>query len=266
MADFNKTSNGKKVVASQKSQNEISKGTTNIEWAEKVWNPSTGCTKISSGCQHCYAATMTKRLNGMGMAKYAQGFNTVVTHENTLDIPFKFKKPSIIFVNSMSDLFHQDVPFEFIERVFDVMYQVDRHIYQVLTKRSERLVELADRLPWPDNVWMGVTVENANYVSRIDDLRDTPAAIKFLSIEPLLGPIPDLNLDGIDWVIVGGESGSGFRPMDEKWALDIRDQCLASGVAFFFKQFSGFHPKKLGRVLDGQIWDQTPLRIAEKPA
>ena len=239
-------------------ENKVGKRTSKIAWTEETWNPCTGCTKISAGCLNCYAEKMSKRLQGMGMEKYAEGFDKVVTHEYTLDAPFKLKKPSIIFVNSMSDLFHKDVPFEFIEQVFDVMNQADHHIYQVLTKRSGRLKEVADYLPWPANVWMGVTVENGNYVHRIDDLRETPAVVKFLSLEPLLGPLPELDLNGIDWVIVGGESGPGFRHMDEEWVIDIRDQCLEAGVSFFFKQWSGLHRKKLGRELDGRIWDQMP--------
>ena len=228
-----------------------------IEWTESTWNPVTGCTKISPGCAHCYAERMTYRLKAMGQPNYRNGFQVTV-HEHALDLPLGWKKPQTIFVNSMSDLFHEEVPLDFICRVFDVMQRADRHLFQVLTKRSERLAELAPLLTWPDNVWMGVTVENADYVRRIDDLRRVPAAVRFLSLEPLLGPLPDLNLGSIDWVIVGGESGPGARPMAATWASDLRDQCRQSRVPFFFKQWGGTNKKKAGRTLDGRTWDEMP--------
>ena len=228
-----------------------------IEWTESTWNPATGCTKISLGCQHCYAERMAKRLKAMGQPNYVNGFE-VATHDHAVENPLKWRKGQTIFVNSMSDLFHEDIPLEFISRVFDVMQRADWHRFQVLTKRAERLEELAPQLPWPENVWMGVTVEHSDYVSRIDCLRNTPAAVKFLSLEPLLGPLPELNLAEIDWAIVGGESGPGARPMDERWILDIRDQCLTSGTAFFFKQWGGVNKKKNGRLLEGRTWDQMP--------
>ena len=228
-----------------------------IEWTESTWNPVTGCTKISSGCAHCYAERMARRLKAMGQPSYRNGF-CVTVHEHALELPLSWRKPQVIFVNSMSDLFHEDVPVEFILRVFDVMQRCDWHLFQVLTKRSSRLAQLNPLLPWPRNVWMGVTVESAEYVTRIDDLRPVPAAARFLSLEPLLEPLPGLDLEGIDWVIVGGESGPAARPMDEAWALDIRDQCRRAGVPFFFKQWGGKNRKKAGRLLDGRTWDQMP--------
>ena len=228
-----------------------------IEWTESTWNPVTGCTKVSPGCAHCYAERMARRLQAMGQPNYRHGFRPTV-HPRALDLPLSWRKPQMIFVNSMSDLFHEDVPVDFIRRAFRIMGQADWHQFQVLTKRSERLRELAPALDWPENVWMGVSVENAEYAFRIDDLRATAAALKFLSIEPLLGPLPDLELNGIDWVIVGGESGPGARPMAESWARDIRDQCVDAGVPFFFKQWGGTNRKKTGRLLDGRAWDQMP--------
>ena len=206
----------------------------------------TGCTKISLGCKNCYAERMAMRLQAAGVANYKNSFQLTL-HEHALKIPLSWKQSRTIFVNSMSDLFHKDTPFEFIRKVFEVMCRASHHRFQVLTKRSERLLELSCKLPWPSNLWMGVTVENADYVSRIDDLRKTPASVKFLSCEPLLGPIPRLDLEGIDWVIVGGESGPGARPMDPKWVIDIRDQCVASGISFFFKQWGGINKKLAGR-------------------
>ena len=230
-----------------------------IEWTESTWNPVTGCTKISAGCTHCYAERMARRLKAMGQPNYRNGFRVTV-HEHALQLPLGWKKPRVIFVNSMSDLFHEDVPLDFITRVFEVMRQADWHVFQALTKRSERLAELAPLLRWPENVWMGVTVENADHVHRIDDLRTVPAALRFLSLEPLLSPMPNLDLAGIDWAIVGGESGPGSRPMSREWAADIRDQCLRAGVPFFFKQWGGANKKKAGRLLDGRTWDQMPAR------
>jgi len=228
-----------------------------IEWTESTWNPVTGCTKVSPGCAHCYAERMARRLKAMGQPNYRNGFR-VTMHEHTLDLPLGWKRPQTVFVNSMSDLFHEDVPVDFIRRVFDVMQQADRHLFQILTKRSARLAELAPLLPWPTNVWMGVTVESGDYVHRIDDLRQVPSAVRFLSLEPLLGPLPVLDLTDIDWVIVGGESGPGARAMAEAWALDLRDQCMRAGVAFFFKQWGGVNKKKAGRLLGGRTWDQMP--------
>ena len=228
-----------------------------IEWTESTWNPITGCTKISSGCKNCYAERMAQRLKATGNRNYVNGFR-VTTHPHTLEIPLRWRQPHTIFVNSMSDLFHNNVPFDFILKIFNVMCRASHHRFQALTKRSQRLMQLSHKLPWPENVWMGVTVENDECAFRIDHLRQTAAAIKFISFEPLLGPVPDINLEEIDWVIVGGESGPGSRPMEPKWALDIRDQCLAEGVPFFFKQWGGVNKKKAGRVLDGRTWDQMP--------
>lgn len=228
-----------------------------IEWTEATWNPVTGCTKISPGCWHCYAERMARRLQAMGQPNYVNGFE-VTTHEHMLEAPLCWRRPRVVFVNSMSDLFHERVPLGFIERVSRVMAQAAQHTFQVLTKRSERLAELAPALGWPANVWMGVSVENADYTWRIDHLRATAAHVKFLSLEPLLGPLPGLDLAGIDWVIVGGESGPGARPMREEWVLDIREQCLSAGVPFFFKQWGGVNKKKAGRELEGRTWDEMP--------
>jgi protein gp37 len=235
-----------------------------IEWTESTWNPLTGCTKISAGCAHCYAERMARRLRAMELArgeikgKYRKGFKLTM-HPEELERPLEWKKPQNIFVNSMSDLFHEQVPLQFIQQVFDTMNRAHWHRYQVLTKRGSRLRELAPALAWAPQIWMGVTVENEDCISRIDDLRSTGAHIKFLSLEPLLGPLPELNLAGIDWVIVGGESGPGARPMREEWVLDLRDQCLAAGVRFFFKQWGGVRKKAAGRVLAGRVWDELPL-------
>lgn len=231
--------------------------TSKIEWTDSTWNPLTGCTKISPGCKHCYAERMAVRLKAMGNPNYSNGFQLTL-HEQTLSLPLSWKKPQNIFVNSMSDLFHDDVPFEFIEKVFSVMKEAHWHKFQVLTKRSDRLSVLSDRIDWPDNVWMGVSVENSSYTFRIDHLRQTSAKIKFLSLEPLIGPIPSLNLHGIDWVIVGGESGPHSRKIEEQWVIDIKDQCLHANVAFFFKQWGGTNKKRNGRLLAGRTWDQLP--------
>lgn len=228
-----------------------------IEWTEATWNPVTGCTKISLGCQNCYAERMARRLQAMGQPNYAMGFK-VTTHDNVLSLPLTWKKSRTIFVNSMSDLFHEKVPAAFISKVFGIMRQAPQHTFQVLTKRSKSMLGLSRSLPWPENVWMGVTVENSDYVKRIDDLRVTPARIKFISFEPLLGPIFDIDLTGIDWVIVGGESGPKARPMSPSWVKGIRDQCLANGTPFFFKQWGGLNKKKAGRLLDGRTWDDMP--------
>ncbi len=228
-----------------------------IEWTGSTWNPVTGCSKISPGCMHCYAERMARRLHAMGQPNYANGFK-LTTHEHALDLPLKWKKPQAIFVNSMSDLFHKDVPLSFIKKVFDVMNSAHWHTFQVLTKRADRLRDLSDKLPWAANIWMGVTVENSDQVYRIDCLRDSGAYLKFLSVEPLLSAIPGMNLDGIDWVIVGGESGPGARPLDPTWVVDIRDQCRTAGVPFFFKQWGGVRKKKAGRELEGRTWDEMP--------
>lgn len=228
-----------------------------IEWTESTWNPLTGCTKISPGCRFCYAERMARRLQAMGQPNYANGFRLSL-HESALETPLGWKRPQMIFVNSMSDLFHKDVPLSFVQSVFDVMQRASWHTFQVLTKRSDRLLELSPALDWPANVWMGVSVENQQYIYRMDHLRLTDARIKFLSLEPLLGPLPALNLTGIDWVIVGGESGPGARPIEQSWVLDIRDQCLTFGVAFFFKQWGGVRKKRNGRLLEGRTWDDLP--------
>lgn len=228
-----------------------------IEWTQEVWNPVTGCTKIGPGCKHCYAAKMAMRLKAMGQENYRNGFDLTL-HPHMLDRPKGWKKPRVVFVNSMSDLFHRQVPVDYIQQVFEVMRETPRHTYQVLTKRSDRLRALESTIEWPDNVWMGVSVENEDYVDRIDDLRSTSARVKFLSLEPLLGPLPNLDLAGIDWVIVGGESGPGARPMEAEWVREIRDQCVSSGTAFFFKQWGGVNKKAKGRELDGRTWDENP--------
>ena len=230
---------------------------SSIEWTESTWNPLTGCTKVSPGCKHCYAERMSKRLHAMGQPNYANGFNLTL-HPNALEIPLGWKKPQVIFVNSMSDLFHPAVPIDFIQQVFDVMRRAGWHTFQILTKRAERLLELDSQIDWPANVWLGVSVENQDYADRIDHLRQTRAGIKFLSLEPLLGPLPRLNFKGIHWVIVGGESGPGARPMLEEWVIDIRNQCRAQHVPFFFKQWGGVQKKRAGRLLQGEIWDEMP--------
>jgi protein gp37 len=228
-----------------------------IEWTEATWNPLTGCDKISPGCTNCYAERMSLRLRLMGQKNYRNGFDLTL-HEHALGIPLKWKKPQRIFVNSMSDLFHKDVPLDFIQRVFATMRQASWHRFQILTKRSDRLAELSDSIDWPANVWMGVSVESSDYAFRIDHLRGTGAQVRFLSIEPLLGPISQLDLRNIHWAIVGGESGPGARPMKEEWVAEIRDRCLAAGVPFFFKQWGGVNKKKAGRELQGCTWDEMP--------
>ena len=230
---------------------------SSIEWTESTWNPLTGCTKVSPGCKHCYAERMAMRLQAMGQPNYANGFKLTL-HPQALEIPLSWKKPQMIFVNSMSDLFHKDVPVNFIQQVFDVMRRAHWHTFQVLTKRSERLLELDPQIEWPGNVWMGVSVENEDYKFRIDHLRQTHARIKFLSLEPLLGPLLNLNLRGINWAIVGGESGPGARSIQEEWVIDIRDQCLKAHVPFFFKQWGGVQKKRAGRLLQGRTWDEMP--------
>jgi len=233
-------------------------GTTSaIEWTESTWNPVTGCTKISPGCKHCYAERMAKRLQAMGQPNYANGFDLTI-HDHAIDLPLTWKKPRTIFVNSMSDLFAEAVSFEFIARVFDVMRRADWHHFQLLTKRSARVLELDRQLPWLAHIWLGVSVENREYAFRVDHLRRTHAQTRFLSLEPLLGPLPDLDLNGIHWVIVGGESGPGARPMEAAWVTEIRDQCRRAKVPFFFKQWGGVQKNKTGRVLEGHTWDEMP--------
>jgi protein gp37 len=228
-----------------------------IEWTESTWNPVTGCTKISPGCKNCYAKRMADRLKLMGQRNYANGFDLTLQPQ-ALELPLRWKKPQRIFVNSMSDLFHEDVPVDYILQVFDVMQRAHWHQFQILTKRAERLRALSKQLTWCTNIWMGVSVENAQYVSRIDCLRRTKAAVKFLSIEPLLGPVGMIDLAGIDWVIVGGESGPGARAMERSWVVEIRRQCRAARVPFFFKQWGGVNKKRAGRVLDGRTYDELP--------
>lgn len=231
---------------------------SSIEWTESTWNPLTGCTKVSPGCINCYAEKMSLRLQAMGNPKYMNGFGINI-HERALELPLRWKNSQIIFVNSMSDLFHEEVPDDFIIRVFDVMRRANWHKFQILTKRSERLLNLSPQLPWESHIWMGVSVENQEYTNRIDHLRKTNASVKFLSLEPLLGPIPNLNLQTINWVIVGGESGPKSRPMEAQWARDILKKCQKEEVPFFFKQWGGTNKKRMGRVLDGRIWDEMPL-------
>ena len=231
---------------------------SHIEWTDATWNPVTGCTKISQGCKHCYAERLSHRLQLMGQANYRNGFELTLQPQ-MLDLPLRWKTPKRIFVNSMSDLFHKDVPTDYIKRVFDAMKRAHWHQYQVLTKRSERVLELSNELEWSPQIWMGVSVENDKYKHRIDDLRQTGAHVKFLSLEPLLGSLGKLNLRGIDWAIVGGESGPGARPLNVEWVTEIRDQCIRSDVPFFFKQWGGVQKSKTGRTLEGRTWDQMPM-------
>ncbi|HZV01289.1 MAG TPA: phage Gp37/Gp68 family protein [Planctomycetota bacterium] len=234
---------------------------SSIEWTEATWNPVTGCDKISPGCKHCYAERMALRLQAMGQERYRDGFQLRL-QPDIVELPLHWKKPRLVFVNSMSDLFHHDVPRDFIARVFETMRAAHWHTFQILTKRSDRLRELATELPWPRNVWMGVSVESQKYVSRIADLVQVPAHVRFLSVEPLLGPIPDLPLEGIHWVIVGGESGPEARPMEPDWVREIRAACQEKRVAFFFKQWGGVNKGRTGRLLDSRTWDEMP-RVAE---
>lgn len=239
---------------------------SSIEWTEATWNPTTGCDRISVGCDNCYALTLAKRLKAMGNAKYQRDGDTrtsgpgfgVQVHPKALDIPRRWKQPRVVFVNSMSDLFHAQVPNGFVHEVFKVMAETPRHTYQLLTKRPKRLARMAAELPWPTNVWMGVTVENAATQWRADELRKVPAAVRFISAEPLLAPLPNLDLNGIDWLIVGGESGRGHRPVVADWITDLREQCSTAGTAFFFKQWGGARPKSNGRVLEGRTWSEMP--------
>lgn len=241
-------------------------GRTGIEWTEVTWNPVTGCDRVSPGCDNCYALALAKRLKAMGSSRYQNdgdprtsgpGF-AVTCHEDLVELPLSWRKPRLVFVNSMSDLFHPAVPDDFISRVFDTMKACEQHTFQILTKRPQRLAAIADQLPWPSNVWMGVSVENAAYRFRIDHLRRVPARVRFLSIEPLIGDVGQLDLADIHWVIVGGESGPNARPVQQEWVTSIRDQCVDAGVAFFFKQWGGRTPKAGGRELDGEYWDEMP--------
>lgn len=231
---------------------------SDIEWTESTWNPVTGCTKISHGCKNCYAERMANRLQAMGQGNYKNGFKLTL-QPHMLELPLRWKKPQTIFVNSMSDLFHNDVPLTFIQEVFNVMNRAHWHRFQVLTKRPIRAAKLTQRLNWTPNIWLGVSVESEEYKFRIEELKKTDARIKYLSLEPLLGPLDDLVLDKIDWVIVGGESGPKARPMDPEWVTDIRDQCTMDDVPFFFKQWGGFNKKKTGRTLEGRLWNQMPI-------
>lgn len=243
---------------------------SSIEWTEATWNPVAGCTILSPGCTNCYAMRMARRLEAMGQEKYrattrisgkrAKWTGKIVLDERSLDLPKTWKKGRLVFVNSMSDLFHESIPFEFIERVFNVMETTPQHTYQVLTKRSDQLRKLSSRLRWPKNVWMGVSVESQKYWERVDDLRHTGAQVRFLSLEPLLGPIDTKDLTGIDWIIAGGESGPNARPMRPEWVRAIRDACVDQGIAFHFKQWGGVNKKAQGRILDGRTWDKMPRR------
>jgi protein gp37 len=232
---------------------------SSIEWTDATWNPVTGCSKVSPGCKHCYAERMAKRLKSMGQPRYRNGFQLTL-QQDVIQQPLTWRKPRVVFVNSMSDLFHSDVPLYYLQRVFKVMADAYWHTFQILTKRSERLAEVGNRLEWPRNVWMGVSVESEDYIYRIEQLRTVPAAVRFLSVEPLLGPIYKLPLNDIDWVIVGGESGPHARFIDPTWVRRIRDDCVRAHVPFFFKQWGGVHKAKHGRLLDGRTWDELPRR------
>lgn len=234
---------------------------SHIEWTEATWNPVTGCTKVSAGCKHCYAEKLAKRLHAMGSHRYERGF-AVTLHWDLIDRPKSWRRPRVIFVNSMSDLFHPEVPLDFVRRIFDTIAACPQHTFQVLTKRGERLRGLAPELEWPPNLWMGVSVEDERVLHRVEDLKSVPAAVRFLSCEPLIGPLPDLPLDGIHWVIVGGESGGGARPIERSWVLDIRDQCKATGVSFFFKQWGGAQKWRTGRQISGRTYDEMPATPA----
>jgi protein gp37 len=233
---------------------------SSIEWTEMTWNPTTGCTKLSPGCKYCYAEIMARRLKGMGLGKYGNGFDLAI-HVDALKLPSTWKKPKFVFVNSMSDLFHKDVPLSFIQKVFDVMNENPQHVFQVLTKRADIMLRHADKLNWTPNIWMGVTVENAEVLSRIDYLKLTPASIKFISCEPLLGPLTGIDISGIDWVIVGGESGRNPRPMLEDWVIELQELCAVMDVPFFFKQWGGRNKKMAGSELKGKTYKEIPLMI-----
>lgn len=231
---------------------------TKIEWTESTWNPTTGCTRVSAGCKNCYAERMAKRLQLMGIEKYKNGFELAI-HPDVLDEPYSWRNHRTVFVNSMSDLFHESMPLDFIKKVFKVMNENPRHTFQVLTKRAEILVKYSDQLKWSKNIWMGVTVENQEHTERIEFLRGIKANVKFISIEPLIGEINEINLSNIDWVIVGGESGPNARPMLKEWVLNLKNQCINQDVPFFFKQWGGINKKKSGRLLNGQTWNEMPL-------
>lgn len=233
---------------------------SSIEWTEVTWNPVTGCNKISPGCKFCYAERFSKRLKAMGQIRYRNGFLLTLQPQALIE-PYKWNKPRIVFVNSMSDLFHKDIPVEYIKKVFKVMNDCPQHQFQILTKRADRAAKIAKHLKWTKNIWMGVSVENQKYTTRIPSLLQVPAAIRFLSVEPLIGEIDDLQLNGINWVIVGGESGPGARPMKKEWVIKIRDLCLQNNVPFFFKQWGGTNKKKTGRTLENKIWNEMPYRI-----
>jgi protein gp37 len=233
-----------------------------IEWTEATWNPVTGCTQVSPGCAHCYAKTLAERFAGVAGHPYEQGFELRLWPDR-LDIPLRWRRPRMIFVNSMSDLFHEDIPLDFVRRIFGTMQAADHHIFQILTKRHERLAELAPTLPWPANAWMGVSIENKRWVQRADYLREVPAAIRFISAEPLLGPLTNLDLSGIDWLIAGGESGPRHRPVNADWVRELRDRCQDAGVSFFFKQWGGRTSKAGGRLLDDREWSDLPIRRLE---
>ncbi len=235
----------------------MSANKTSIEWTDATWNPVTGCTPISDGCKNCYALKMAHRLKAMGNKRYRHGF-CVTLHPDLLETPLQWKKPRMIFVNSMSDIFNEEIPLEYIQRVFATMVLAKQHVFQILTKRSKRMLELAPFLPWPKNVWMGVTIESEKYLYRLENLKKTPAKLKFLSIEPMIGPITNLKPEGIDWVIVGGESGHQARAIEYEWVKTIRDRCVSSSIPFFFKQWGGSNKKKAGKLLDGKVWGQYP--------
>lgn len=234
---------------------------SSIEWTDTTWNPVTGCTKISHGCKHCYAERMSRRLAAMGLPKYRHGFK-VALHSEVLEEPLRWTRPRLVFVNSMSDLFHRQVPESFIRSVFETMNAASRHTFQVLTKRPNRVAALDRKLRWTPNIWLGTSIESERWADRLEILKRTGARTKFLSLEPLLGPLPGLDLEGIDWVIVGGESGPGARTMEKEWVREIRDDCRRSGTAFFFKQWGGVFKKRTGRLLDGRTWDEMPAMAA----
>ena len=238
---------------------------SSIEWTEATWNPVTGCTKISPGCKFCYAERMALRLKAMRQPRYRDGFK-VTLQDDLVELPLRWREPRMIFVNSMSDMFHRDIPVEFIQRCFETMRIAKQHTFQILTKRPERVVELASDLPWPSNIWMGTSVESADYTDRIHELQKVPAKVRFLSVEPLLGPIPQLPVRGIGWVIVGGESGPGARAMEAAWVRQIRDRCIHYRVPFFFKQWGGVQKSRTGRTLDGRTWDEFPRQSVNEKA
>lgn len=233
---------------------------SSIEWTNMTWNPVTGCTKVSQGCKHCYAERMARRLQAMGVDRYRDGFK-VTLHEDLIELPKTWKVPRLVFVNSMSDLFHEDVPLAFIEQVFATMNACPNHVFQVLTKRSKRLADAAHLLSWTPNIWMGVSVEDSRVLDRVDDLRAVPAQVRFLSCEPLIGPLDNLCLEGIHWVIAGGESGPKARSMDPAWVISIRDLCQQAQVPFFFKQWGGVRKDLTGRTLEGRIYDEYPVHF-----